>query len=130
VRDGPQVIDLRNGSSAVSVENEATGVGRVLRRVSLDEVPVLWNVLRGDMSLVGPRAARPWETAAWAPGDFAQLRVRPGVTGLWQVHGRAELTYEDYQRLDLYYADNWTLLTDLAILARTVGAIVSTRGTY
>jgi exopolysaccharide biosynthesis polyprenyl glycosylphosphotransferase len=107
-----------------------TAVGRVLRKLSLDEIPQLWNVLRGDMSLVGPRPALEEEMAGW-PADYqARLRVRPGITGMWQVSGRSDVSFEEYTRLDLYYVDNWTLWADVAILAKTVPAVLLRRGAY
>ncbi len=105
-----------------------TRVGRILRTSSIDEIPQLVNVLRGDMSLVGPRPALPHETEAWDPLLTQRLRVKPGITGMWQVNGRSESSFEDYTRLDLYYVDNWSLATDLAILAKTVPVVVARRG--
>jgi exopolysaccharide biosynthesis polyprenyl glycosylphosphotransferase len=107
-----------------------TRVGRVLRRLSLDELPQLWNVLRGEMSLVGPRPALPSEVAAWSEELHARLRVRPGITGMWQVGGRSEASFDEYVRLDLYYVDNWSLWIDLAILAKTIPAVLARRGAY
>ena len=104
-----------------------TRVGRFLRSTSIDELPQLWNVLRGEMSLVGPRPALPHETEAWDPLLTQRLRVKPGITGMWQVNGRSETSFEDYTRLDLYYVDNWSLLTDLAILAKTVPVVLAPR---
>jgi lipopolysaccharide/colanic/teichoic acid biosynthesis glycosyltransferase len=108
----------------------ATRVGRVLRRWSLDELPQLWNVIRGDMSLVGPRPALPEEVRADGLRQSFRLRVRPGVTGSWQVNGRSELPYAEGVALDLGYVRNWSLATDIAILARTPWAIVSRKGAY
>ncbi|CAN5264353.1 sugar transferase [soil metagenome] len=105
-----------------------TSVGRWLRRLSIDEIPQLWNVLRGDMSLVGPRPALPHELHGWSPELHERLLVRPGITGMWQVSGRAEASFEDYVRLDLYYVHNWSLWTDLAMLAKTIPTVVSRRG--
>ena len=105
-----------------------TRTGRVLRKCSLDELPQLWNILRGEMSLVGPRPALPRELAGWTPQVHERLRVRPGLTGMWQVHGRAETDFEEYVRYDLYYVDNWSLATDAAILFRTVPAVLLGRG--
>lgn len=105
-----------------------TRVGRFLRRSSIDELPQLWNVVRGEMSLVGPRPALPHETEAWDPLLTQRLRVTPGITGMWQVNGRSESSFEDYTRLDLYYVDNWSLLIDLAILAKTVPVVLLRRG--
>ena len=105
-----------------------TRVGRFLRATSIDELPQLWNVLRGDMSLVGPRPALPHETESWDALLAHRLRVKPGITGMWQVSGRSDSSFEDYTRLDLYYVDNWSLATDVAILARTVPAVLLRRG--
>jgi len=107
-----------------------TRVGRFLRRYSLDELPQLLNVLLGHMSLVGPRPPLPREVARY-DGDVARrLLVKPGITGLWQVSGRSDLSWEDGIRLDLYYVENWSLTTDLAILWKTVGAVIASRGAY
>ncbi len=105
-----------------------TRVGRILRATSLDELPQLWNVLRGDMSLVGPRPALPHETEEWDALLTQRLRVKPGITGMWQVNGRSDTSFEDYTRLDLYYVDNWSLATDLAILAKTVPVVLLRQG--
>ena len=107
-----------------------TRVGRWLRRSSLDELPQLLNVLRGEMSLVGPRPALPEEVATYDDATRRRLAVKPGITGLWQVSGRSDLSWEESIRLDLYYADNWRLLDDLAITARTVAAVTRARGAY
>jgi len=106
-----------------------TAVGRILRKTSIDELPQLVNVLRGEMSLVGPRPALPKEVDRWDPGLRQRLRVLPGITGMWQVSGRSDAT-DDYGQLDLYYVDNWNLVTDLVILARTVPAVLLQRGSY
>ena len=107
-----------------------TRVGYWLRRSSLDELPQLINVLRGDMSLVGPRPALPSEVAMY--DDFARRRlvVKPGITGLWQVSGRSDLRWDESLKLDLYYADNWRLVDDLVIAARTLHAVTAARGAY
>ncbi|MGH9179885.1 MAG: sugar transferase [Acidimicrobiales bacterium] len=107
-----------------------TPVGGWLRRTSIDELPQLWNVLRGEMSLVGPRPALAAELAAWSPELHQRLRVKPGITGMWQVEGRNDASFASYERLDLYYVDNWSLVRDLVILARTLPAVVSARGAY
>ncbi len=105
-----------------------TRVGRLLRKTSLDELPQLWNVLRGEMSLVGPRPALPEEARLWDPELRDRLRVQPGITGMWQVSGRSNTSFDEYSRLDLYYVDNWSLLTDLSILIKTLPAVVAQRG--
>jgi exopolysaccharide biosynthesis polyprenyl glycosylphosphotransferase len=107
-----------------------TRVGRVLRRFSLDELPQLWNVLKGDMSLVGPRPPLPREVELYADDARRRLLVKPGLTGLWQVSGRSDLSWEESVRLDLYYVENWSFVMDLGIIARTVGAVVAGRGAY
>ena len=107
-----------------------TRVGKFIRRFSLDELPQLLNVLKGQMSLVGPRPALPREVAQYHQDVHRRLDVRPGLTGLWQVSGRSDLSWDDTVRLDLYYVDNWSLLQDLMIMMRTVGAIVRPRGAY
>jgi len=105
-----------------------TRLGRVLRATSVDELPQLVNVLRGEMSLVGPRPALPREVAQWDDGLRERLRVRPGLTGPWQVHGRFTASLEEYERLDVGYVDNWTLLGDLQLLVRTVPAVLGRHG--
>ncbi|MEQ4301409.1 sugar transferase [Plantactinospora sp. B6F1] len=112
------------------VDPRVTRVGRILRKWSLDELPQLANVLFGHMSLVGPRPPLPSEVARY-DGDVARrLLVKPGMTGLWQISGRSDLSWEDGIRLDLYYVENWSLAADLTILWKTFGAVVRTRGAY
>jgi exopolysaccharide biosynthesis polyprenyl glycosylphosphotransferase len=128
---------------ALSAVNEADGplfkmrsdprvtrVGRVLRRYSLDELPQLFNVLWGHMSLVGPRPPLPHEVEAYEERMRRRLLVKPGMTGLWQVTGRSDLSWEESVRLDVYYAENWTPFLDLLILAQTARAVISARGAY
>jgi lipopolysaccharide/colanic/teichoic acid biosynthesis glycosyltransferase len=107
-----------------------TPVGRVLRRLSLDELPQIFNVLRGEMSLVGPRPALPEEVRAYPASAMERLAVLPGITGLWQVSGRAEVGFDDMVRMDLAYARDGRLSNDLSILARTARAVLSGRGAY
>jgi exopolysaccharide biosynthesis polyprenyl glycosylphosphotransferase len=107
-----------------------TRVGAWLRRYSLDELPQLFNVLTGSMSLVGPRPPLPEEVAEYGDDTRRRLLVRPGVTGLWQVSGRADLSWEESVRLDLRYVDNWTLATDLLILWKTARAVLRGSGAY
>lgn len=105
-----------------------TNVGRVLRKLSIDELPQLWCVLQGTMSMVGPRPALPDEVARWDADVIDRLRVLPGLTGMWQVSGRSDSSFETYKRLDMYYVDNWSLRHDAIICAKTVRVVMSGRG--
>ncbi len=109
-----------------------TKIGKILRKTSIDELPQFINVLRGEMSIVGPRPALPNEVEQWQPVLRNRLRVQPGITGMWQVGGRldGDGDGDDYGQLDLYYVDNWTLVTDLTIILRTVPAVLLQKGSY
>jgi lipopolysaccharide/colanic/teichoic acid biosynthesis glycosyltransferase len=107
-----------------------TPVGRWLRRFSLDELPQLFNVALGHMSLVGPRPPLPAEVAKYPADMRRRLVVKPGMTGLWQVSGRSDLSWEESIRLDLRYVENWSLTMDLVILARTITAVARVSGAY
>jgi lipopolysaccharide/colanic/teichoic acid biosynthesis glycosyltransferase len=107
-----------------------TRVGRFLRRFSIDELPQLINVARGEMSLVGPRPPLVREVEAYEPDAVRRLRVKPGLTGLWQVSGRSDLSWDESLRLDLWYVDNWCLVLDLQILMRTARAVLRGAGAY
>jgi lipopolysaccharide/colanic/teichoic acid biosynthesis glycosyltransferase len=107
-----------------------TRVGRVLRRLSLDEMPQLLNVLRGEMSLVGPRPLPIRDYEKLEPWHRKRYLVLPGITGLWQISGRSNLTFDDLVRLDFYYIENWSIWLDISILIKTPLAIVSGRGAY
>lgn len=107
-----------------------TAVGRLLRRCSLDELPQLFNVLRGEMSLVGPRPPLPEEVDRYDEVAMRRLAVKPGITGLWQVSGRSDLSWDETLALDLRYVDNWSLAGDLEVMTRTVRAVVDGRGAY
>ena len=122
--------DAANGLFKMKDDPRITRPGRWMRRYSLDELPQLWNVLRGDMSLVGPRPPLPVEVASYDVTATRRLRVRPGMTGLWQVSGRSDLSWSETVRLDVYYVDNWSMLQDLTILARTARAVVASSGAY
>jgi exopolysaccharide biosynthesis polyprenyl glycosylphosphotransferase len=137
------VVDAHGRRDEFAEDNESSGplfkiredprvtpVGRVLRRCSLDELPQLINVFMGEMSLVGPRPALPLEVAQYEDHHARRLEALPGMTGLWQVSGRSDLTFEEMVRLDLFYIENWSLTLDLSLLARTVPAVVSARGSY
>ncbi len=135
------VVDAEERLDALRVRNEGAGplfkltddpritrLGRILRSTSIDELPQLINIVKGDMSLVGPRPALPHETAAYDEWVWRRLHVRPGLTGLWQVSGRSALSWEDSIRMDLQYVNNWNLRLDFAILARTVRAVLARDG--
>ncbi|MHB0858598.1 MAG: sugar transferase [Anaerolineae bacterium] len=107
-----------------------TQVGRLLRKLSLDELPQLWNVLKGDMSLVGPRPNLPSEVVQYQPWHRRRLEVPPGITGLWQVSGRSDLTFDEMVLLDIYYIENWSALFDLRILIKTVPTVIIGQGAY
>ncbi len=121
-RDGP-MFKMRR-------DPRVTSAGRILRRYSIDELPQLWNVVIGDMSLVGPRPPLESEVATYADHVHRRLHVRPGLTGLWQVSGRADLSWEESVRLDLRYVDNWSLAMDLLILWKTFRAVLGGSGAY
>lgn len=114
----------------VKSDPRITPLGRFLRRWSLDELPQLFNVLGGSMSLVGPRPHPIDDVERYREGDTRRLLAKPGMTGMWQVAGRSDLSWKDAVELDLVYIENWSLLGDLAILARTVQAVISRRGAY
>jgi exopolysaccharide biosynthesis polyprenyl glycosylphosphotransferase len=128
------VVDLTDQNEAdgplfkLRDDPRVTPIGKVLRRTSLDELPQLWNVLKGEMSLVGPRPALERELPGWTPELHNRLRVKPGVTGMWQVSGRSSGSFDDYVRHDLFYVDNWTLARDLVILGKTIPCVLMRRG--
>jgi exopolysaccharide biosynthesis polyprenyl glycosylphosphotransferase len=107
-----------------------TRVGRLLRRFSIDELPQLWNVLRGEMSLVGPRPLPMRDYQLLDDLHKKRYLVLPGMTGLWQVSGRADLSFNDLVRLDFYYVETWSIWLDLTILARTIPVVLSRKGAY
>ena len=111
----------------IELDPRVTGIGRFLRRSSLDELPQLLNIIRGDMSLVGPRPPISYEIENYRPWHFERLKVLPGLTGLWQVTGRSRVTFDEMVHLDLHYINNWSLLLDLKILLRTIPVVL--RGT-
>jgi len=131
-----QLDDLRGDNISdgllFKVRNDprVTPVGRLLRRLSLDELPQLLNVLRGTMSLVGPRPPLPVEVARYDTSVSRRLLVKPGLTGLWQISGRSDLSWEESVRLDLRYVENWSLALDLLILWKTGRAVLSRSGAY
>ena len=119
---------LGKGFAVDEGDPRITRVGRFLRRLSLDELPQLWNVVRGDMSVIGPRPTLAYQVSSYTPAQRRRLEVRPGITGWAQVHGRATLPWEERIELDVWYVDNRSPRLDLKILARTPLALLS--GTY
>jgi lipopolysaccharide/colanic/teichoic acid biosynthesis glycosyltransferase len=106
-----------------------TSIGRILRKYSLDELPQLWSVLKGDMSLVGPRPAGPHELLGYESWQRRKLSIKPGITCLWQVNGRNHISrFDDWVKMDLAYIDNWSLWLDLKILVKTIPSVISGRG--
>lgn len=137
------VVDAEDRLDALRSHNEGAGplfklkndpritrLGHVLRKTSIDELPQLVNVVKGDMSLVGPRPALPSETSQYSEWVWRRLHVKPGLTGLWQVSGRSALSWEESIRMDLQYVNNWNLRLDFAILARTVRAVLARDGAH
>ncbi len=137
------VVDAEKLLEDLSEENEGSGplfkmkddprvtsLGKFMRKTSLDELPQLINVLKNEMSLVGPRPALREEMSHWESALFDRLDVKPGITGQWQVSGRSGTSFEEYSRLDLYYVNNWSLWFDLSILARTIPAVVKSDGAF
>ena len=112
----------------IAADPRITKVGAILRRLSIDEIPQFINVLRGEMSVVGPRPALPDEVDQWTDDVHDRLRVLPGITGMWQVSGRSDTTFDEYKRLDLFYVDNWSLSHDVRIVAKTFGVVLARRG--
>ncbi len=128
-----ELLDANEGAGVLFKMHDdprVTPVGRVLRRYSVDELPQLLNVVRGDMSLVGPRPPLVQEVAEYEDAAHRRLRVKPGLTGLWQISGRSDLSWEESVRLDLRYVDNWSLTMDLTILWKTLRAVVTGSGAY
>ena len=131
--DEPAMAELRPGDDTggtykLSDDPRITRVGRPIRKLSLDELPQLWNVLTGQMALVGPRPPLCYEVADYEEHHLRRLAARPGITGWWQVNGRSETSFEEMMRLDLEYLDRRSLWLDIVIILRTLPAIVSTRG--
>lgn len=127
-------LKARNEASGplfkIKDDPRVTKFGRFLRQSSLDELPQLINVFRGEMSLVGPRPPLPEEVERYNKEHFRRLLVKPGMTGLWQISGRSDLPFEEYMRLDIHYVENWSFWLDLWILLRTIGVVLNKKGGY
>jgi lipopolysaccharide/colanic/teichoic acid biosynthesis glycosyltransferase len=122
---------MRGPAFKIRNDPRVTPLGRFLRKFSIDELPQLWNVVKGDMSLVGPRPPLPTEYREFLPWQRAKLAVCPGITCYWQIQGRSEISdFDEWARLDLKYIEEWNLWTDLKILLRTIPAVVRGHGAY
>lgn len=126
----PELHDELEKNFKLKEDPRITPIGRVLRKTSLDELPQLLNVLRREMSLVGPRIITPAEVKKYEKWDINLMTVRPGITGLWQVSGRSDVTYEERVRLDMHYIRNWTIWLDIQLLFQTIPAVLKRRGAY
>jgi lipopolysaccharide/colanic/teichoic acid biosynthesis glycosyltransferase len=126
----PELLNEYKDNFKIKNDPRITNFGKILRKTSLDEIPQLFNVLRFEMSLVGPRMITPEELGKYSQWDLNLLTVKPGITGLWQVHGRSDVSYEERVRLDMHYIRNWTIWFDLHLLMETIPAVLSRRGAY
>jgi exopolysaccharide biosynthesis polyprenyl glycosylphosphotransferase len=126
----PELQEELSRNHKLKNDPRITRLGNLLRKTSLDELPQLINVLRREMSLVGPRMITPEEVGKYTKWDINLLTVRPGITGLWQISGRSDVTYEERVRLDMYYIRNWSIWLDLQILFQTIPAVLKMRGAY
>jgi lipopolysaccharide/colanic/teichoic acid biosynthesis glycosyltransferase len=112
----------------IARDPRVTRIGRFIRKHSIDELPQLVNVLRGDMAIVGPRPPVPKEVAQYSPSQRRRLSVRPGLTCFWQVSGRNQISFEEWMRMDLDYIDRWSLGLDILLILKTIPAVVLSRG--
>jgi len=131
-----RLIELKKQNEAdgpifkIKEDPRITRVGRLLRRFSIDELPQIINVIKGDISLVGPRPPIPEEVGQYKEWHKKRLNVKQGVTGLWQVSGRSDLSFEEMVKLDLYYIQNWSIGMDLKIILRTIPTVLFSKGAY
>jgi exopolysaccharide biosynthesis polyprenyl glycosylphosphotransferase len=126
----PDLVEEFQRVQKVENDPRVGAFGRFMRKTSLDELPQFFNVLRGDMSLVGPRPIIPAELDHYGDRSASFLALKPGITGLWQISGRNDITYEDRVKLDIYYVENWSLLMDVKILIKTAATLLFGRGAY
>jgi lipopolysaccharide/colanic/teichoic acid biosynthesis glycosyltransferase len=128
-RDDLQHMNERDGVLfKIKEDPRLTRIGRWLRKYSLDELPQFWNVLKGEMSMVGPRPPLAAEVEKYDLAHLRRLDVLPGITGLWQVEARQDPSFDNYISLDTAYVENWSLMLDLRIMARTIGVVVAGTG--
>jgi lipopolysaccharide/colanic/teichoic acid biosynthesis glycosyltransferase len=126
----PELKDELTRNHKIKYDPRITRIGTFLRKFSLDELPQLFNVLKREMSLVGPRMISPEEVSMYKQFDMILLTVLPGITGVWQVSGRSDISYEERVRLDMYYIRNWSIWLDLQLLFQTIPAVLRSRGAY
>jgi exopolysaccharide biosynthesis polyprenyl glycosylphosphotransferase len=126
----PELAEEFEKEQKVQDDPRVSKIGAFLRRTSLDELPQLFNALKGDLSLVGPRPIVPVELERYGAQGASFLSLKPGITGLWQVSGRSDVSYEDRVKLDIYYVENWSLWLDIKILLKTIGVLLRRRGAY
>ena len=130
VKRNSRLAEEYSNNHKLRQDPRVTRVGKFLRKASIDELPQLWNVFKGEMSLVGPRMISFPELAKFGPWQGKILKVKPGITGLWQVNGRGDLDYHNRVRMNVYYVDNRSLFLDLRILAKTIPAVLTGRGAF
>jgi lipopolysaccharide/colanic/teichoic acid biosynthesis glycosyltransferase len=130
LKDHPEMREELARNFKLKSDPRVTRVGNLIRRMSLDELPQLINVLKREMSLVGPRIITPEEVEKYNKWDINLMTVRPGITGLWQVSGRSDITYEERVRLDMHYIRNWSIWLDIQLLFQTIPAVLKRRGAY
>jgi exopolysaccharide biosynthesis polyprenyl glycosylphosphotransferase len=130
LKNHPELMDEYEANFKIKNDPRVTRVGQFLRKTSLDELPQIYNVLRNEMSVVGPRMITPEELNKYHQWDINLLTVKPGITGMWQVRGRSDVSYEERVRLDMFYIRNWTAWLDLQLLVQTVPAVLTKRGAY
>lgn len=130
LRDDPELSAKFNANFKLKEDPRVTGLGRILRKFSLDELPQLWNVLQGQMSLVGPRMITAEELEKYGEHSELLLSVKPGLTGYWQVHGRQQVSYAERVQMDVHYIRNWNLALDLTLLLLTPLRVIRGHGAY
>jgi len=130
LRDNPHAAEEWRLTRKLKDDPRVTSVGKVLRKLSLDELPQLLNIVRGEMSVVGPRPVVDEELKVYDAFAVYYLRTRPGLTGLWQISGRNDVSYETRIAFDTQYVQNWSLVRDIAIIAKTIPAVCFARGSY
>jgi exopolysaccharide production protein ExoY len=130
LRNNPEAYEEWRTTRKLQNDPRVTAVGAVLRKLSLDELPQLFNIVKGEMSIVGPRPVVEDELEMYEASAFYYLQTRPGLTGLWQVSGRNDVSYETRVAMDTMYVKNWSIIRDLLIIVRTVPAVCMSRGSY